>query len=613
MASLRLPPQLRRPAVQWGLMAAWFAVLSAALTWPMPTQPYEAALGSIHADGMKHLWTLWWMKASVWDHGQFPFHTDLINYPVGMDLYPIEPLNGLVAVLLPWMGVVGLSNLLVFLNMTATGLAGAWLGQELSGRRAGAFVAGTLLEGSAVMAFFVHVGVGELWHLWWLPLGLGCLLRARRTLAWGWFFALAACLVGSLLSCFYLGFFLAVSVAMWALLTLWAGWKTPPLLLRYALAAGLSLAIVLPVIKSFSTSYRSGDVPPVGIQSYLLEEHGQPITDPPSARVELRQLLTPGREPARREERAYGGGRYLGWLALGLALVGVVREPRKGLPWLVVGGVGVLMATGSYLTADGEAVLTDTGSRIRMPIFWLNRLLGYYAEPLNFPVRFLAVTVTAISALAALAVRRWPWLALLAPLAVLEVGWGQMLDWPWASFAPRDARALIPMQALEDRAIIDLALAVRSDQENRFSALGTQIRHGKQLNAIPLERIEFFARDGVYFVKATGIVQDLTPLYNNAGGSLDKDYRADFAVLRDAGFSWILVAYRNGSERLPTQLVVELDRTFGEAVVRDTGLGVWEIPAVEHTAAELETWKAQHAAAVEQLSRMDPGMGRPLR
>jgi len=594
-------------------MALWFAALSAALTWPMARQPYAAALGSVHADGMKHLWTLWWMKASVWDHGQFPFQTDLVNYPVGMDLYPIEPLNGIVAVALPWMGVVGLSNLLVFINMTLTGLAGAWFGREVADSRLAGFVAGTLIEGSAVMAFFVHVGVGELWHLWWLPLGLGCLLRARRTMAWPWFFALSACLVGALLSCFYIGFFLAVSVALWALMTLWNGWRTPPLLLRYAVAASLSLAIVLPVIKSFSTSYRSGDIPEVGLQSYLFDDHGQPITDPPSARVELAQLVTPGREPQRREDKAYGGGRYLGWLVIGLGLVGVIREPRKGLPWLAIAGIGVVMATGSYLTADGEAVLSGGSSRIRMPIFWLNRLLGYVAEPLNFPVRFLAVTVTALAALGALAVKRWPWLALLAPLAVVEITWGQMLDWPWARFAPRDARALIPMQELEDRAIIDLALAVRSDQENRFSALGTQIRHGKQLNAIPLERIEFFARDGVHFVKATQIVQDLTPLYNNTGGQLDGDYRADFAVLRDAGFSWILVAYRNGSEHLPSQLVVEMDRTFGEAVIRDTGLGVWEIPAVEHTEPELEGWKAQHAATVQQIERLDPGMGRPLR
>ena len=71
-----------------------FFLLAVLLTWPMIKYPSFAALGSKNADGMKHLWTLWWMRASIWDYGDFPFTTDLINYPVGMDLYPIEPLNG---------------------------------------------------------------------------------------------------------------------------------------------------------------------------------------------------------------------------------------------------------------------------------------------------------------------------------------------------------------------------------------------------------------------------------------------------------------------------------------------------------------------------------------
>ena len=93
-----------------------FFALSVALTWPVVLHISDAALGSQHADGMKHLWTLWWMRASIWDYGQFPFHTDLINYPTGMDLYPIEPLNGFVANILPFVSIITLSNILVLIN-----------------------------------------------------------------------------------------------------------------------------------------------------------------------------------------------------------------------------------------------------------------------------------------------------------------------------------------------------------------------------------------------------------------------------------------------------------------------------------------------------------------
>jgi hypothetical protein len=594
--------------------------LALALTWPAALRPGEAALGHVHADGMKHLWTLWWMRASVWDEGALPFSTGLINHPLGMDLYPIEPLNGLVAVLLPWLSIVALSNLLIVLNLSATGLAGYGWGRLLSGSPWGGVVAGLLLEGSAVMSFFVHVGVGELTHLWWLPLGFACLHEARRTLRWGWFFALSGCLVGAMLSGFYLGFFLAMGVALWALLTLWAGRQTPALLLRYAVAAGLAIAVVYPVTQTFSSSYKAGTVPPVGLQAYLFEEHGQPVTDPASARLELAHLVAHGREPARREEAAYGGGRYLGVLPLLLALGGVVRQPRRALPWAAVGGLGLLFALGSFYTAGGEAVLVN-GARLRMPLIWLNRLLGYVAEPLNFPVRFLALSSCAVAALGALAWRRdrpsgAQRLALpaLALAGVIEVTSGELGGWPWATFAPRPVAGLEALRA-EPGAVIDLGLALRADHENRWNALSAQIVHGQPTHAVPIERIESFERGGYRFVRALKLIQDLQPVYENvSGAALGGDYRADLAVARAAGFRWVLVVYRSGAEQLPRGLVRELDALLGPACVTGPGLAAWALPEVAATADELAAWQAAHDEAVKQVALRDrAGQAPPLR
>ena len=61
--------RLRIPALE----ALWFFACTVALTWPTVLRPGAAALGSQHADGMKHLWTLWWIRASVWREGAFPF------------------------------------------------------------------------------------------------------------------------------------------------------------------------------------------------------------------------------------------------------------------------------------------------------------------------------------------------------------------------------------------------------------------------------------------------------------------------------------------------------------------------------------------------------------
>ena len=592
--------RLERPAVWWAAVVAWSLTLTSWLSWPVLIRPGEAALGNLHADGMKHLWTLWWMRESVWSEGQLPFGTGLVNHPFGMELYPIEPLNGLLAAALPFLDIVVLSNLLVFINVTLTGIAGAWFGRELSGSRLGGLVSGTLLQGSAVMAFFVHVGVGELTHLWWMPLGLGVLVRARRTRHWPWFLALAGCLIGAMFSCFYIGFFLSASVALWALVTLWAGRETPKLLALYAAAAALALVVVVPVTQTFSASYKTGDVPDVGLESYVLEEHGQPVTDPPSARLEVGQLLAYGREASRREEAAYGGGRYVGVLPLLLALVGLVRRPREALPFVVVGGVGVVLAFGTYMAADGAELLSG-GARIRMPLFWLNRVLGYLAEPLNFPTRFLAMTVTALAAMGALAMRpggrRWQLgLLVLAPLAVGEVATGDLVPWPWDRFVPRDAHELEVLWDAGDGAVIDVALLVRPDQENRWSALSTQIAHGKATQAVPIERIEFFAREGYVFVKTRELLRDLQPIYeNDRNAHLEGDYADDVAVLRAAGFRWILVSYRSGNEAVPPHVVSELTRFAGPPVALGRGLAVWELPE--------STLPAEEAARLHELHR----------
>ncbi len=593
----------------WELAGAF--ALALCLTWPVPLQLSEAALGSPNADGMKHLWTLWWMRASVWEYGVFPFQTELINYPTGMSLYPIEPLNGLVSLFLPGLSLVALSNILAIVNMTLTGFFGAWFGRVLSGNRWGGVAAGALLEGSSVMAFFVHVGVGELNHLWWLPLGLGCLVKARRTQEWGWFLSVSLCLIGAMISCFYLGFFLAMATLLWSVLTFWEGRQTPKLILQYVLAAALSIAVVVPITDSFSTSYKSGSVPEVGFQNYVTKNYGQPVTDPPSARLESSHLLTPNRKPERREEAAYGGGRYLGFIPLLLALGGIVRRPKEALPWLVVGAVGVLFAYGTYYTVDGE-VIKQNGRRIAMPILWLNRALGYLAEPLNFPVRFMAMTSVALAAMASFSIRDWKW-ALLVPLALSEVAWGQQLERPWKTFSPRDASALEAIRGVDDMAVVDLALIVRSDMENRYSGLSTQIVHGKRTNVVPIERIEFFARDGFYFTNSLKLFQDLKPVYENRSTAIGVDYRKDLALLEDAGFGWIVVAYRKGNERMPQGIKDVLGKLCGEPMAKAAGLGAWRLPRVEYTEEELSTWKQEHQEAMQIFSRTSPGMGPPLR
>ena len=135
------------------------------------------------------------------------FSTDLINYPTGMDLYPIEPLNGLVANMLPFFEHYYYFQHLGFNQYDLTGVCGSWFGRVLVGIVGVVWLVELYLKVLPSWHFCSHVGVGELNHLWWLPLGLGALVKARQTLDWGWFFVVSGCLIFAMISCFYLGFF----------------------------------------------------------------------------------------------------------------------------------------------------------------------------------------------------------------------------------------------------------------------------------------------------------------------------------------------------------------------------------------------------------------------
>jgi hypothetical protein len=609
----------RLPALPFlPLFTAWAALLSAALTWPGLARLGERVLGSPDADGLKHVWTLWWMRRAA-TQGEIPFHTDLVNFPAGMDLYPIEPLNGLLAAALAAAPLAAVTNLLALANLTAIGVCGALFGRALSGSAWGGFAAGTLLQGAAISLFTIHVGVGELQHLWWLPLGLTAWLKLRRGPGPLSALLLGLALAGAVLSCFYHGFYLAIAVSILSLLTLWAGplslagaKATGRLLLAYAGAAGLSLLIALPVLGSFSSSYGNDDRPPITLEQYVLEDHGQPVTDPPEARLEPSQLFSSARErraTADRSTMAYGGGRYLG-LAAGLLILGALAlRPRQTLPLLAVAAVALVIALGSYQVEGGKEVLNEQGARIQLPFLFLNRALGYFAEPLNFPARALALVAVVAAGAAALvggaSVRGrslGPVAAALALLNVADVQYNQLIPRPMPSFSVGRWPELAPLAA-ERGAMVDLTMAWNTDLETLMGSLTAQVAHGQKIQGVPIERIRYFAPEGQYFVQALPLVED-SRRAQRAPVDLDpSEYRRDLALLRDAGFDRIFVQGIGPYRDIPNPVRDSLKRLLGAPEIDSGQALVWRIPEVEATNTELDAWRAEHAERVTALKQ----------
>jgi hypothetical protein len=570
------------------------------------------------------------MQESIVSLQVLPFHTTLINYPFGIDLYPIEPLNGLAISALAWLPIIYATNAIAVINLTLTGVCAGYFGRAVSGRREGGVVAGILVQTSAFAYFTVHSGVGELQHLWLLPLGLWMWVRLRERMRLKDAVLLGLTLAAAVVSCFYYGFFLAMAVSLLSALTVYAGSKTGRLLARYAVAACLSAIIVIPVISKFSTSYGEAEPPDIELMTYIFDgSHGQPTTDPPSARLELSQLTSHRSQSTNNtDEIAYGGGRYLGWPAIILVLGAAVLVPRRTTPWVLLALLAISLAMGSYFVGsggevviEGDGTCSDRGtSCYQLPFLYLNRALGQLAEPLNFPVRFLSLVAVAVGALGAiLAAARFRGRSLaglaigLALLNALDVRANQLIPFPMQSFSPGSYAALANPSITGP--YLDVSQALRSDPETRGASQSAQMSHHQPIQSVPIERVEKFAEGGQHWAMALPFMQQLASvaITHRAINLPPESHRKELALLRSQGFKGVLLLGSGPNSQVPRELLDSLSTLFGPAVNLEHSSALFEVPEIEHTEAELENWQREHSSDVMGISGLSETLNRQLR
>jgi hypothetical protein len=231
------------------------------------------------------------------------------------------------------------------------------------------------------------------------------------------------------------------------------------------------------------------------------------------------------------------------------------------------------------------------------------------AEPVNFPVRFLALTVTALSALVALAVERW-W-AGLAALAAVEVMCFQLIGWPLPTFSMPNTSALTHLADHPGRAVLDVSLTLQADAANRGLSLAGQMAHQHPTNTVPIERVEFFARDGYLATRSMTLLNDIYGVYfHQSSKGLQGDYREDIGMLRELGFDILLIATKDGARQIPDRAMAAMSERFGAPIADGPGGVAWNIPTLELTPTpqELRIWRRSHTARVEEWARKEKGM-----
>ncbi len=220
------PPVIRQVRRRRADLAAMlgYSILSIAYLWPL-VRRFGTAMAGDGFDRYVFQWTNWWITHAL-SQGKPLYHTEMIFYPQGVDLYFLSfswlntfvwwPLQALV-------GNLAAYNFTVWWSWPLAGFGAYLLGREVFGDRRAAFIAGL------IYAFFPYHFAQRnhlnLLSIQWIPFSLLFLIRLTRRGRWrdgclsGLFFAFSG------LSSWHLMTLSGMLGGMWLLYT----WLIEPL------------------------------------------------------------------------------------------------------------------------------------------------------------------------------------------------------------------------------------------------------------------------------------------------------------------------------------------------------------------------------------------------
>ncbi len=463
----RIPRSVWLPPVL-ALLGSW--LLAALLTWPAVLDLSGGMVGHPGNDTWNHAWGFWWFSDSVANAGGLPTHTRLLNYPDGGTLFFIDGYNAVLAVMLQWFFSLPTTyNLLVMASLAWTAF-GAWcLGWHVLRDQVGAAVAAVIFGSSAHLLAQTYNGITETINAGWIPLYVLALLRLleRPRLLNGLLLGLTMGFCA--LANFYYGLFAIVLTALVVIHRLVreprrTRWK--PFFGFAATGAALSIAMVMPVLNELSRTLDADDAmvsrDPQFVWESLLRHN---ITD-------VLCFVTPGNFYSPDLKASYGEDLlivvYLGWVAMGLAALGVVLRRRRrelGL-WGWVFAVFLVFSMGPYLHFGGEYLRLD-GRLVPLPFLPFFKAFPLF-DRISHPFRFVVPATLALGILAGHGARlllrglhrpgRLAGGAVLCSAVLAEVLLGSPAVWP----LPRsDARVPSVYADLEgEGAVLDLPITV---------------------------------------------------------------------------------------------------------------------------------------------------------
>jgi hypothetical protein len=367
-----------------------YTVLSLLLSWPLLRQitTHVPGIAQWAFDESTFIWNIWYFKQALVDQLRSPLHTELIWYPLGIDLvlYTYNVYHALVAQ--PLALAVNLpfgSNVVLLMSTVLSGYGTFLLVSYLLWRQeptpershlgfTAAVVAGLLYAFASNRSIYAALGHYDMVTTQWIPFYALMLLRSldgaltpqrrrKAALLAGLFLALTG--LAEMISALFLAIFTVIVVIGWLTRRQERARRladlrlvSVALLLTGIVAFALWSPVLLPILYQFLTDDFSleGWGEAIPLSTDLLGWFTPTVLHPlwggdliaELRRVQLRALAEDG--VGFRDVNTV----FLGWASLVLALVGAWRYGRQIALWLWTSAIFGLFTLGPFLQINGR-------------------------------------------------------------------------------------------------------------------------------------------------------------------------------------------------------------------------------------------------------------------
>jgi hypothetical protein len=400
-----------RPVWQGALCAfAIYSLITIFITYPIAFRLTSVLPGGFR-DAYQHLWSLWWTKKALLELGDSPANLTYLYSPMGMyhPLLWVTPYVQLLSIPLQTpLGLIGTYNLLWLISFSLCGLTMYLLGYYLTGSQVAAFVTGL------IFAFFPNKFAHSAGHylqlpIYWFPLYVLYLFKLFRspsrknTILCGIFLAFSSLIHIIHTAYFVIPITLAFLAGQFFSRSDRRAWLR--FVRHFTLAGIIALALVSPFYGPYlyssltsSTDYISeaGDVSfSSDLLSFLVPFENHPFWRNIEPVHSLAHRLVP------EGGNALESLAYVGWLPLGLALVGIYAKRRQSTMWWIIAIVAAVLSLGPLLHVNGHLVnekFDGLSSHVVLPYAVLDRI-PFYNEG-RTPGRFNETVLFSLAILA---------------------------------------------------------------------------------------------------------------------------------------------------------------------------------------------------------------------